>query len=81
MRKRLNRLENSILNMMSSDGKTSRQNKNSESNSIDGNNTIESPNQAGGQRISTDTRSTHWDAILHDVSRFTTSCLQVDTLI
>jgi hypothetical protein len=81
MRKRLNRLENSILSMMSSDEKTLRQNKNSESILIDGNAAIESPNQAGGQRISTDTRSTHWDAILHDVSHFITSCLQVDILI
>jgi hypothetical protein len=27
----------------------------------------EAPDQAGGQRISADTRSTHWDAILSEV--------------
>jgi hypothetical protein len=67
MRKRLNRLENSILSMMSSDEKTSNLENNNELNLENGNGTTETFNQAGGQRISADTRSTHWDAILHDV--------------
>ena len=68
MRKRLNRLESSILSMMSSDEKTSSLKTNNELNLEDVNITIEPLDQAGGQRISIDTRSTHWDAILHDVS-------------
>lgn len=68
MRKRLNRLENSILSMMSSDEQTASQSKPSELLGKDGHRSVESPNQAGGQRIGLDTRSTHWDAILNDVS-------------
>jgi hypothetical protein len=67
MRKRLNRLENSILSMMSSDEKTASQDKHSELHDENGNSMAESFNQAGGQRISVDTRSTHWDAILNDL--------------
>jgi Fungal Zn(2)-Cys(6) binuclear cluster domain len=69
MRKRLNRLEKSILSMMSSDEKSGNQSKESELPGENGKSTIESPNQAGGQRICLDTRSTHWDAILNDVSQ------------
>jgi hypothetical protein len=67
MRKRLNRLENSILSMMSSDEKTTSPRKHSELLPKSGVHTIENPNQAGGQKISADTRSTHWDAILNDL--------------
>ena len=67
MRKRLNRLENSILSMMSSDEKTASQDEHPELHDENGNSMAESFNQAGGQRISIDTRSTHWDAILHDL--------------
>ncbi len=66
MRKRLNRLEKSILSMMSSEEKTSSY-KNSYMDVENSLGTTESLSQAGGQRISVDTRSTHWDAILHDV--------------
>ncbi len=68
MRKRLNRLESSILSMMSSDEKTLNLKNNNELNLESVNNMTEPHDQAGGQRISVDTRSTHWDAILHDVS-------------
>jgi hypothetical protein len=68
MRKRLNRLESSILSMISSGEKPSNLKTNTEMNLEEVNNTTEPLDQAGGQRISIDTRSTHWDAILHDVS-------------
>jgi hypothetical protein len=68
MRKRLNRLENSILSMMSSTERNGRQTEPSELHLANGDNINEGPDQAGGQRISVDTRSTHWDAILNDVS-------------
>ncbi len=68
MRKRLNRLESSILSMMSSDEKTLNLKKNNELSLENVNNMTKQLDQAGGQRISIDTRSTHWDAILHDVS-------------
>jgi hypothetical protein len=67
MRKRLNRLEYSILSMMSSDEKTASRDKHSKLHDTNGNSMTESFNQAGGQRISIDTRSTHWDAILNDL--------------
>jgi hypothetical protein len=54
--------------MMSSDEKISNLKTNNELNLEDINNTTEPLDQAGGQRMSIDTRSTHWDAILHDVS-------------
>lgn len=68
MRKRLNRLESSILSMISTGEKPSNLKTNNEMNLEEVNNTTEPLDQAGGQRISVDTRSTHWDAILHDVS-------------
>jgi hypothetical protein len=67
MRKRLNRIEKSILSMMSSDEQKGSQDWHSELRVMNGNDIAESLNQAGGQRISTDTRSTHWDAILNDL--------------
>jgi hypothetical protein len=54
--------------MMSSDEKTLNLKNNNELNLESVNNMTEPHDQAGGQRISVDTRSTHWDAILHDVS-------------
>ncbi|KAL2071563.1 hypothetical protein VTL71DRAFT_12798 [Oculimacula yallundae] len=54
MRKRLNRLETSILSMMSNDTE-----KDGEQPSED--------KLAGPQRISVDTRSTAWDAILNEI--------------
>jgi hypothetical protein len=67
MRARISRLENSILSMISGSKSESISDPpgsvgsatNLEENDID---------QAGGQRISVDTRSTHWDAILNEVS-------------
>lgn len=69
MRKRLNRLESSILSMISSDAER-RGNPAQPANvaNQESLNNIPSPSQTGGQRISADTRSTHWDAILNDVS-------------
>lgn len=65
MRKRLNRLENSILSMMSNE--SDRTGSQTDSTSDQGpENMVEGPSQS--QRISADTRSTHWDAILNDVS-------------
>jgi hypothetical protein len=54
--------------MMSSDEKALNSKNNKELNLENINNMTEPLDQAGGQRISVDTRSTHWDAILHDVS-------------
>ncbi|KAE9375537.1 hypothetical protein N431DRAFT_332569 [Stipitochalara longipes BDJ] len=67
MRKRLNRLENSILSIISSDEKNASQSKQSKPYLESGESMFENPIQAGGQRISRDTRSTHWDAILNDL--------------
>jgi len=53
--------------MMSSDEKTASQSKLS-AQLLEGEESIaDSPIQAGGQRMSRDTRSTHWDAILNDL--------------
>lgn len=68
MRKRLNRLESSILSMISNDAE-SRAKQTESVNSSSHESVVESPGQTGGQRISADTRSTHWDAILNDVSK------------
>jgi hypothetical protein len=70
MRKRINRLEKSILSMMEGDqisGKISESPllQVNEEDSMTGD---EDHDQAGGQMMYTDTRSTHWDAILNDVS-------------
>jgi hypothetical protein len=79
MRKRLNRLETSIISMMSSDNeRTGSQTKSSALHVINDNSIDESPNQAGGQRMSLDIRSTHWDAILNDVCHFQSIFFQVD---
>jgi len=60
MRKRLHRLENSILSMMPSDT-DKKESSDNESQAKVGDAPV------GGQKISSDTRSTHWDAILNDV--------------
>lgn len=64
MRKRLNRLENSILTMMSKDTQHG-DNPTGSTNGSSHEDLVALP--TGGQRISKDTRSTHWDAILNDV--------------
>ncbi|KAF8854134.1 hypothetical protein BDZ45DRAFT_48299 [Acephala macrosclerotiorum] len=68
MRKRLNRLESSILSMISSDAER-RGNPAQSPHVVNQESLNESPSlsQTGGQRISADTRSTHWDAILNDL--------------
>lgn len=66
MRKRLNRLEDSIMSMMAAN-KTSAAASPS-SSVISEDRPKGTLDQAGGQRISSDTRSTHWDAILNEVS-------------
>ena len=67
MQERLTRLEQSILSMMSSDtSSTQPHQKSSEDLGANGDGMKES--QAGGARGGTDSRSTHWDAILNDVS-------------
>jgi hypothetical protein len=68
MRKRLNRLENSILSMMDANGNRSETPTSSASHVTSAENTSEGPDQAGGQKMSVDSRSTHWDAILNEVS-------------
>lgn len=70
MRKRLNCLENSILSMMESKESRSETPAPSVSHmtsvaNVD--NTNECPDRAGGQTMSTDSRSTHWDSILNEV--------------
>ncbi|KAG9229565.1 hypothetical protein BJ875DRAFT_187291 [Amylocarpus encephaloides] len=62
MRKRLNRLENSILSMI--DTKSPRRGASPDSQEAE---VDVVPKQAGGQLISADTRSTHWDAILSEL--------------
>jgi hypothetical protein len=64
MRKRINRLESSILSMI--DPKTSAS-ENSLSPASNVTSSTASQSQAGGQKISRDTRSTHWDTILNEV--------------
>jgi hypothetical protein len=61
MRKRINRLENSILSMIE---------PREESEGSPGGEVCGIARQAGGQKISVDTRSTHWDAILNEVCVF-----------
>lgn len=64
MRKRINRLESSILSLMSSEG-----GKKAGEESLATPQSLERVlEQAGGQKISLDTRSTHWDAVLAEVS-------------
>ncbi|KUJ18078.1 uncharacterized protein LY89DRAFT_781173 [Mollisia scopiformis] len=66
MRKRLNRLENSILTMISNDAEH-RGSQTDSANHPSPANSTGSPGHTGAQRISSDTRSTHWDAILNDL--------------
>jgi hypothetical protein len=73
MRKRLNRLESSIISMLAD--------KKEPAETINFNKAIptviEAPEQAGGQKMSHDTRSTHWDAILSEVCVSPISFLEV----
>ena len=69
MRKRLNRLENSIISMMethSNRSDTPSSSTASHVTNVDATGHVS--DQAGGQKMSADTRSTHWDAILNEVS-------------
>jgi hypothetical protein len=68
MRKRLNRLENSILSMMETNSNRSDTPSSSTTSHVTNVDATASSDQAGGQKISADTRSTHWDAILNEVS-------------
>jgi hypothetical protein len=70
MRKRINRLENSILSMMSKDGTTAKLPVKPRIHVTVGSamDDVEAPHEAVGQQVSIDSRSTHWDAILNDVS-------------
>lgn len=72
MRKRIDRLEKSILSVISSEGGNVFVNRSgsemSPATDEDHTDRDESPHQTGGQMMSVDTRSTHWDAILNDVS-------------
>lgn len=72
MRKRIDRLEKSILSVITGEGGTVSMNEGSSpANVTDDDQTDEdypTPYQVGGQKISVDTRSTHWDAILNEVS-------------
>ena len=74
MRKRINRLESSIRQMMSSTGNGEKAKNGMPSPVLSNTSTqsTETPDSTGGQRLSVDTRSTHWDAILDDAS---TLCL------
>lgn len=65
---RLNRLESSILSMMDTNGNRFETPAFSLSHASSGESTSEGPDQAGGQKISVDSRSTHWDSILNEVS-------------
>jgi hypothetical protein len=81
MRKRINRLESSIRQMMSSAGvgekptvgMPSPQLSNSPTHSTHSTHSTEAPDGTGGQKMSVDTRSTHWDSILNDVSVLSSS--------
>ncbi|KAG0652489.1 Fusarisetin A cluster transcription factor fsa6 [Hyphodiscus hymeniophilus] len=67
MRKRINRLESSIRQMMEEkpkEGAPSPVASNGSSHSSHANETLDG---TGGQKMSVDTRSTHWDAILNDL--------------
>jgi hypothetical protein len=70
MKARISRLENSILSMISSSKSESSENTSDPQGSVGSVTNLEENDieQAGGQRISVDTRSTHWDAILNEVS-------------
>jgi len=70
MRKRINRLENSILSMISKDGTTAKLLEKPTIHVTVGRpmDDAEAPDEAVGQQVSIDSRSTHWDAILNDVS-------------
>ncbi|PQE29661.1 C6 transcription factor protein [Rutstroemia sp. NJR-2017a BBW] len=71
MKARISRLENSILSMISSSKSESSENTPDTPGSVGSVTNLEENDidQAGGQRISVDTRSTHWDAILNEIQR------------
>lgn len=76
MRKRIDRLEKSILSVISSEGSNIRNRSGSPGSHVTDDDQTEEdePHQVGGQMISADTRSTHWDAILNEVSGIGQSC-------
>jgi hypothetical protein len=66
MRKRIKQLEGSILNMLDDEVKSKVQVPSPASSNS--HTSIETnPEFTGAQKLSVDTRSTHWDAILNDV--------------
>jgi hypothetical protein len=67
MRKRLSRLENSILSMIESNGSNQFESPGSMMTAST-DTTSETPSQAGPQKMSSDSRSTHWNTILNEVS-------------
>lgn len=72
MRKRINRLENSILSIMSADGTTPKFHEEPAVHVTDGTHIQEEEDDTSGhvrrQEMTLDSRSTHWEAILNDVS-------------
>ena len=70
MRKRINRLETSIRQMIAGagDGVKPKDGMPSPVFSNSSSHPTETSDGTGGQKLSKDTRSTHWDAILNDVS-------------
>jgi len=71
MRKRIDRLEKSILSVISSERgnvPVPRQSPSIHVTDDDQTDEDESLHQDEGQKLSIDSRSTHWDAILNDVS-------------
>jgi hypothetical protein len=68
MRKRINRLENSILSIMSSDrSKMTLPEKPVQHVMSEGIPDEDEDSMQPGQNISVDSRSTHWDAVLNEV--------------
>jgi hypothetical protein len=69
MRKHINRLESSILSMISKEEEKQPQQLPSHDVHVNhATHANEGSSQAGGQKMSLDTRSTHWNSILNDVS-------------
>ena len=68
MRKRINRLESSIRSMMEEKTKADVPSPVASNNSLQTSDSTETHDGTGDQKMSVDTRSTHWDAILNDVS-------------
>jgi hypothetical protein len=76
MRKRINRLEKSILSMMSNDGTQVKQPK----YVTDGFqvNEDDSSDEIGGQELTLDSRGTNWEVILNDVRDCSTFPMRYD---